>query len=215
MMADILSRDLLASRTPSELATYLGATGWRRIGEYAGARVWTIRSDGDEFEALLPVDGSVRDYGARIADLLEVLSTVEGRAELDIWRDLSTVDMDVQYIRTFPDTPSGTTPIDDGVAAFEGARNLLAAVAVAVATDMAQAVQSGRKPAAVSRFLRGVRIGPTSVGSFVLSVLTPVPAPLVPEQPLLPAAENKDDAETKAETKDKAKAKATSRRQPC
>jgi hypothetical protein len=179
MKVRILDRLALAERTQAEIAAYLRAHGWLPApgGDPA---VWFVTKDGDEFEALLP-DPAFRDYAARVGDVLGVLSIVEGRSELDVWRDMSMVTSDAQYIRAMPHTPIGTIPIEDGVAAFENARDLLAAAAASVAADRPRAVQPTRRSADVTRFMRDVKIGPTFEGSFVLSILIPVPPQLAGE----------------------------------
>jgi hypothetical protein len=175
----ILDRPALAERTQAEVAAYLRAHGWRPAPAGDPA-LWFVTKDGDEFEALLP-DPAFRDYAARVGDVLGVLSIVEDRSELDIWRDMSMVTSDAHYIRAMTHAPAGTIPIEDGVAAFENARDLLAAAAASVASDRPRAVQPTRKPADVDRFMREVKIGPTFEGSFVLSILVPVPPQLAEE----------------------------------
>ncbi len=65
--------------------------------------------------------------------------------------------------------------LDDGVQALESVRNLVMAAAYSVRSEQQKAVQPARKPAEVLRFLRDVRIGPSTEGSYVLNVHTPVP----------------------------------------
>jgi hypothetical protein len=100
----------------------------------------------------------------------------EDRSELEILGDITNVSMDVHTVRTFPpDNAPGMIGLDDGVQAFESVRNLVIAAAYTVSADRPRAVQPARKSAEVLKLLREVRIGPSSEGSFVLSVHTPVP----------------------------------------
>ncbi|WP_244875671.1 hypothetical protein [Winogradskya consettensis] len=132
--------------------------------------------EGDEFEAVQPVDSRLRDYGLRVLDILRTLAVVEGRSELEILRDISTVSMDVHSVRTFPtDRSPGMIGLDDGVQAFESLRNLILAAAYSVSAEQPKAVQPARKPAEVLRFLRDVQIGPSTEGSFVIAAHTPIP----------------------------------------
>ncbi|GAA2621154.1 hypothetical protein [Paractinoplanes durhamensis] len=184
--AQVTDRDALAARLPSELAMYLRAHNWT-IGERSGSSVlWLKVVDGEEFEALQPQESTIRDYAARVRDLLNVLAVTEDRSELEVLSDISNVSMDVHTIRTFPpDNAPGMIGIEDGVRAFESVRNLVIAAAYVVSVEQPRAVQPARKSAEVLKLLRDVRIGPPSEGSFILSVHTPVPPRLSASQPTL------------------------------
>ena len=182
--AQVTDRDALAARLPSELAMYLRARDWT-IRERSGAAIqWVKTVGGEEFEALQPQESTIRDYAARVRDLLAVLAIAEDRSELDVLSDITNVSMDVHTVRTFPpDSAPGTIGLDDGVQAFGSVRNLVVAAACAVGAERPRAVQPSRKSAEVLRLLREVRIGPPAEGSFILSVHTPVPPRLSPAQP--------------------------------
>ena len=180
--AEVTDRAALAARSPWELATYLRAHGWTILDPGGRGAQWVKTIDGEEYEALQPREVSLRDYASRVRDLLHVLALVEDRSELDVLSDITNVAMDVHSVRAFPaDTEPGTIGLDDGVQAFESVRDLMLAAAHAVTADRPQSVQPARKPADVLRFLREVRVGPTSAGSFILSVRTPIPPRLSSE----------------------------------
>jgi len=184
--AKVTDRDALAARLPSELAMFLRAHEWTVRERSSGAIRWTKTVDGEEFEVLQPVESSIRDYAARVRDLLDVVAVAEDRSELDVLHDISSISMDVHTVRTFPpDTSPGMIGLDDGVQAFESVRSLVIAAAYSVSTERPRAVQPARKSAEVLRFLREVRIGPPSEGSFLLSARTPVPPRLSATQPTL------------------------------
>jgi hypothetical protein len=166
---------------------YLRAHDWVIGQRNDTSAPWTTVVDGEEYEAVQPIESSMRDYAARVRDIVSVLAVVEGRSELDILRDMSNVSMDIHSIRTFPaDAAAGTIGLDDGVLAFESLRNLVVAAAYSVIATQPRAVQPARKPAEVLKFIRDVRIGPTAEGSFVLTVHTPIPPRLTTGQlPLL------------------------------
>jgi hypothetical protein len=107
--------------------------------------------------------------------VVQVLAVVEGRSELDVLEHISRVSTDVHLVRVFPaDEAPGMIGLDDGVQAYESLRNLITAAAYSVSAKQQRAVQPARKPAEVLDYIRGVRVGPSAVGSFVLSVHTPV-----------------------------------------
>lgn len=174
--AQVTDRAALAARSPSELAMYLRANQWGVRDRDPSGIVWVKSVDGDEFEALQPNDSGLRDYPARVRDLLSVIATVEDRSELEVLGDITSVSMDVHSVRAFPaDHGPGMISLDDGVQAYESMRNLVVAAAYAVSAEQPRAVQPTRKPTEVLRFLREVAIGSPAEGSFVLSVHTPIP----------------------------------------
>ncbi|GIF19313.1 hypothetical protein BJ973_006358 [Actinoplanes tereljensis] len=184
--AQVTDRDALAARLPSELAMYLRAHDWTIRSREGSAVQWVKTVDDEEFEALQPQESTIRDYAARVRDLLNVVAISEDRSELEVLTDISNVSMDVHTVRTFPpDNAPGMIGLDDGVQAYESVRNLVIAAAYTVSVAQPRAVQPARKSAEVLKFLRDVRIGPSAEGSFVLSVHTPVPPRLSPLQPTL------------------------------
>jgi len=174
----------LAARSPSQVALYLRTNGWQSEATDGIAVRWTNVHDRDEFEVMQPLDPGLRDYPSRVHDVVQVLALVEGRSELDILQHISRVSTDVHNVRVFPgDEPPGLIGLDDGVQAYESLRSLVTAAAWSVAAKQPRAVQPARKPSEVTDYLRGVRIGPSTEGSFVLSVHTPVPPRLSPLEP--------------------------------
>src|SRR2546421_2177571 len=180
---EVTDRAALAARSPSDLAMYLRSRNWTIRAETESAIYWIKDVEGEQYEALQPLESGVRDYGARVRDVLHVLAIAEGRSQLDVLDDISNVSMDVHLVRTFPaDSSPGMIGLDDGVQAFESLRSLFVAAAYAESSDEPRAVQPSRKPAEVLRFLRDVRIGPNKEGSFIFSVHTPIPPRLTSGQ---------------------------------
>ncbi len=178
MKVQVVDSKALSSRSPQNIISYLQSKGW--IGEpREDVARFTLNVLEDEFELLVPLSASARDYPARVRDIVRTLSTVEDRSELDIVRDLSTVGMDVSYVETFPVGPAGTAPLEDAVGAIQGLRDLVLGAATSVLSDKPRAVQPTRKPTAATELMHSVRVGPSIEGSYVLSAQLPVP-PLLP-----------------------------------
>jgi hypothetical protein len=166
----------LSACTPSDVAVYLRAREWRPATRTEIAARWIKIVDGDEYEVAQPLDSDLRDYAARVRDVVQTLALVEQVSELDILEHIAQVSTDVHLVRIFPsDEAPGMIGLDDGVHAYESLRSLVTAAAYSVSAKQPRAVQPARKPAEVLEYLRGVRIGPSAAGSFVLSVHTPVP----------------------------------------
>lgn len=172
-----LPADALAGIDPAGIGAYLDASGWRETGTYGRAVIWTRSTDGADAEVLVPHSPELRDYAARLAELVSTLSTVEQRPAADVLQDLRSPRLDVQYIRTMPDGPSGSIPLHEGYLALGGVRELLLAAATSAVSAERPTVLHGQKPPQARGFLDQVRLGQTGTGSYVLRVETPLPPP--------------------------------------
>jgi hypothetical protein len=162
---------------------YLRSRSWETRERDGSSVQWVRVVDGEEFEAVQPIDSGLRDYSIRVLDVLRVLAVVEDRSELDVLRDISNVSMDVHSIRAFPaDRPPGMIGLEDGVQVFESLRNLILAAAYSVSTEQPKAVQPARKPAEVLKLLRDVHVGPSTEGSYAITAHTPIPPRLTSGQ---------------------------------
>lgn len=159
------------------IVAYLRSTGWRESGTYVRTVVWTRDVDGAEAEVLVPDSQELRGYASRVAELVNTVASVEGRTAADVLVDLHSPTVDVQYIRTMPDGPSGTTPLHEGYLAVKGVRDLFLVAATSATSEERPTVLPGRKPAAAQGFLDQVRLGIPSKGSYVLRIETPLPPP--------------------------------------
>lgn len=172
-----LPADALTAVDLAGAAAYLRATGWEETGRYHRAVVWTAAVDGGRAEVLLPTRSGVGDYATRMADMIGTLSSVERRPEPEILRDLQSTSVDVQLVRTMPDTPPGTTPLHEGFLAVKGVRDLYLAAATSALSDQRPIVLPGKRPPDAHSFLDRTRLGQPGQGSYVLRVETPLPEP--------------------------------------
>ena len=165
----------LAAVVPTDVAGYLRASGWERTGAYGRNGVWSRQVDDEPVDVLLPESNEFRDYAALMAELLRTVADVERRGTEDILRELRFPLVDVQYVRTIPDTPSGTTPLVDGANALTGLRDLFLTAATAVALGQATPVlPAGKRPKPARDFVDSVRLGVPTAGSYVFRVETPI-----------------------------------------
>lgn len=168
---------------PAGIVAYLRESGWRETGGYGRAAIWTRLVDGAEAEVLVPVSAQLRDYPARLAELVGTLATIERRPVSEILQDLRSPWLDVQYIRMLPDGPSGSTPLHEGYLAVKGVHDLFLAAATSAVSAERPTVLPSQKPPQARGFVDQVRLGQTSRGSYVLRVETPLPREFV-EQPV-------------------------------
>jgi hypothetical protein len=160
---------------PQRISLYLTSHGWSPNDE-AGGTLWL--SHDEAFQVFVPKSRKMRGYLKFIEDGLKTLSATEERSQDRISLEISTADADVQYVRIDPEVDPGTTPIDEGVRAFESLRQWVLSGAVSASSDLPRLVQPSRKPVQALDFMRTVRLGPTLEGSYVLTVYIPIP-PLI------------------------------------
>lgn len=170
----MLDRDELADLPPEDVAAYLAAHGWQRDASQGPSEIWSLTAAGAEFDVHLPNNAELRDYPARVAEVLAALAEVETRPREEILRDLQNPRIDVQHIRLLPDAPSGTIPLHGGFLAIRGVHDLYLAAATSAVLRTTPPVLPAQRPAEAWRFVRTVRLGQTGAGSYVLRVETPL-----------------------------------------
>jgi hypothetical protein len=173
MKAQIQDPETLGAIRASDLASYLRSTGWLRFREFPERMtLWRLGEGEDAWEAAIPAPGT-RDFAEAVAQLLKVLADAEHRSQLEIFRDVSEAGSDVVRL-PLADSLSGdgTLAVERGVAAIEASRDLV--LAAACATVQKRPAHAGRRPAEASEYMNRVRLGQTEVGSFVLTIVSPV-----------------------------------------
>jgi hypothetical protein len=174
MRAKIEDTDALRALKPLELAAYLRSKGWTQQADLQGkAILWIYEGDGVESDVTVPLRREFADYALRVQEVLQTLSRVEQRSELDILRDLLTAAADLVRVRApSMDGDSGSLPLEQGVQFVERSRDMVLAAACA-ALDK-RAFFAKRKAQQAMDYLSHVRMGQTEHGSFVLTILSPV-----------------------------------------
>lgn len=165
--------------SPTDVTTYIRSIGSSRIGEFREkATIWQF---GDA-EFLVPKSRSAGDYAIRIAEMLKELSLIQQRSELEIFYDISLSGYDVCRFRNSSDeTRAGTLPLINSVDFLSASRDVL--LSAACSAYSAKLNYPSRKPTIAENYLRTVRMA-AERGSFVLTLLAPVPPILMPSQQL-------------------------------
>lgn len=170
---DIRDVGALATLRPLEVAAYLKAKGWLAQPSAAASSVWTKAIADDEFEVVVPLDQSQRDFALRMGELLHTVAIAEGRSQGDVYSDLLTTYADVIRIRIDdPELSDGTLPIDTHAQAAQKVRDLL--LAAACSALQRRAVWHRRKPTQAVDQVRKLRVGQTERGSYIITVISPV-----------------------------------------
>jgi hypothetical protein len=171
MRARIQDAHALRAVTPAGLAAYVLAEGWKRVERFGDhSDVW-MRMGSPEL--IVPGTDALADYATVVSEILRLLADAEGRDELQVYRDLASADRDVIRVRSASSDDDGSIAIGVGVDMVIQARDMLQASACA-ATEPRAAYRAGRVKEAAS-YMDRVRMGQTEQGSFVVTMLAPVP----------------------------------------
>ncbi len=170
----------LATLEPHQVEAYLRSRGWHRSAQLdRKGEVWTVSTEGEEFELLLALDRTLRDYRTRIAEAFSTLQAVEDRPLLEIAMDVRRTMADaMRFCAEGPSIASGSMPVDAASALVAGCRDVVLAAACA-ALDK-RPVFPNRKPVKALEYMERVILEAPRAGSFQLTLLSPVPPALVP-----------------------------------
>jgi hypothetical protein len=173
--ATSLSKIDAAALRPAEVQLYLAGRGWKSepYGTQGKGLLFHLPSI-PEAELLLPLKRDLSDYAIRMEDLVVTLATVEQRPVIEVLNDLSGPKGDVFRLRVAGSVASmGNLPLDEAINLIEGGRRLLASAAQSLLRPEPLQPQRIFKPA--ETFLKSCRLGQTERGSFVATILAPVP----------------------------------------
>jgi hypothetical protein len=174
MKVRILDKPALEAISPAALRAYLVYEGWRQLepfGEFS--EVYTRSDDRPVSELVVPASTAIADYASAVGQALHFLAGFENRDELAIYGDLVRADRDVIRVRAPEADNDGSIGIDPGVELVSHARDMLASAACA-ALEPRAAYQLGKVQKAED-YMRRVRLGQTEEGSFVITLLAPIP----------------------------------------
>lgn len=178
MKADIVDQPALAAIAPPALAAYVRGEGWawtEPFGEFSD-----VYSLAGVAELIIPRTDTLTDYTSVVGDILRRLAEFEGRDQLQVYRDLVGAERDVIRVRAPHAEDDGSVRIDAGVEIVSQARDMLLAAACS-AHDPRQSYRAGKVKEAGS-YMDRVRLGQTEHGSFIVTLLAPVPPSLTIDQ---------------------------------
>ncbi|MGH7222651.1 MAG: hypothetical protein ACRELF_05450, partial [Gemmataceae bacterium] len=185
MKVHIHEQEIFKNLNPVEIASYLRSTGWHDMASKPNhSSTWRKTINSESLELLLPLNRAIGDFASRMADVVSDLAAVEQRSQLEILTDLQTAGADVMRVRLRnPESANGTLPIEQGVPLVDNTRELL--LAGACAAVQPRPYFATRKPDQANQFLSNLRLGQSERGSYVLTILSPVPPHLAPANGVL------------------------------
>jgi hypothetical protein len=176
MKAHIMDTEALCAISPAAIAAFARSENWFKVEGY-GAHADVYAGTGRP-EIVVPRTDLLADYASVVSRLIEVFATCRGSDELAVYRDLVSADRDVVRVRVLGTENDGSVALDAGVRIVAQAREMLLAAACA-----ARSPQPVYRPHAIQEaddYMRRVKLGQTEHGSFVVTLLAPVPPLLEP-----------------------------------
>lgn len=161
--------------TPRAVNSYLRSKGWERDGEWRGANVWRLSS---RARLLVPPSFEYEDDTELLQQAIQRIAACEERPVHNVTLDIAEPNVDAQYYRTYPNTPSGTIPLPSGVKATRSIQILMRSAADTVEKGPHLLV-TGHSSSIVSTFLHRVMLATAAPGSYILTARVPIDA-LVP-----------------------------------
>lgn len=171
MKAHILDDEALRAISPAALAAFARSEGWLKTEPF-GAHA-DVYAGANRPEIVLPRTDRLADYASSVSRLIGYFAKATDRDELATYRDLVGADRDVVRVRSTSHDDDGSIPLDAGVKIVEQSRDMLLAAACAARSPQPLFRAGANREA--SEYMRRVRLGQTEHGSFVVTLLAPVP----------------------------------------
>lgn len=167
--------DGVADLGAGALAKYLAVTGWEMVRENSGvSSVWSL--PGENASLMLPADPEFGDYSRRLADALDVISSIHRVRGQALVLEIASASSDILMLRADQFSADGTIPLREAEGLLQGARKMLTAAALAAVSPKANFGPA--RPAAVKEFVDDdVRMGHTMHGSFIITILARIDEP--------------------------------------
>jgi hypothetical protein len=158
-----------------QMADYLISMGWRLEEQISNkATIWD--SPDGRHEIWVPLRRDFRDFQRVLESSFLTLEEAEGRPLQSVLRDMALRWADVTRFRVNTGNfGTGSIPLPAGMKLLDAARDIISA-SVRWLTEK-KAVYYTRPHERVSEFLRHLQMGQTEVGSFVLTVISPLAEP--------------------------------------
>lgn len=172
-------QDLSALR-PEDVQLYLTSRGWQMESTTPTAKATAYRfADEPDAEVLLPRNREIADYALRMGDVVQMIAAVEQRSIREVLADLSGPPADVIRLGiTAPESSLGTLPLEEGIRLVQGGRDILLAAACSAHHPQPFYPRQSFKEA--MEFLATCRLGQTERGSFIATIIAPVPPQIEP-----------------------------------
>jgi hypothetical protein len=171
MKATLNDWEALSAISTASIHAYLKSQDWTRFRDFGDRGVvYGLR---DNYEVFAPGSPQLADYAESVSRVISTLAKAEDRDELAVYRDLSSADRDLIRFRAPDADDDGSIDLDVGVDLVQQCRDALLAAACSTSAPK-RFYRSGSNSKATD-YLKSVRLGQTEQGSFVVTMLSPVP----------------------------------------
>ncbi|WP_280392994.1 hypothetical protein [Nocardia brasiliensis] len=157
--------------TPANIAQFLATRDWTCQRDRTFDQVWVLGGGAEDRarSVLLPRDPSFVDYGRRLREALEAITSTYGWALAELAEQVAAVHADLFFVRVDQKMVDGTIPLRQASALLENIDQMIRAAAVSAHNPHSSG--RGRIPDFVNEFLNDdIRMGHTKKGSFVITV---------------------------------------------
>ncbi len=171
MRAQIIDADALRAVSPISLAAFARSEGWSKAspyGDHANVYVSSSRAD-----IIIPTTNHLADYASAVSRLIGIFAEITDQDELVTFRNLIESERDVVRVRAHGNEDDGSIALDRGVKLINHAQEMLLAAACSVKSPQPLYRAGANREA--TDYMREVRLGQTEHGSFVVTLLSPVP----------------------------------------
>lgn len=175
MKVEIRDREALSSLTILSVRAYLNSRGWVAEGEWGNrATIYSTENDGRRWEYLCPLRDTIADYADSMAEAVEILATVEGRSQLEVFQDLAGTGADVIHLRSVNGLSKEPLSLRQNAEMFNDAYDMLASAARAA--EKPKAAFRGTISREVAGYLDEVQPLPGFHEGYILTLHSLVPA---------------------------------------
>lgn len=159
--------------SPLALSAYAQSAGWSRTESFGGNS--DVYTNPQLPEIIIPRTQNLGDYIQVVTQLIKIFAEVAEVDETALYNDLVLADRDVTRVTVNDEFDDGTIDLVRGLGLIRGSRGLLLAVAHSLLEPRAVYHTGSNREA--NELLRGIRIGQTERGSYVVTLLSPVILP--------------------------------------
>ena len=175
MKVEIRDQEALSSLRILSVRAYLNSRGWVAEGEWGNrATIYSTENGGRRWEYLCPLRDTIADYAESMAEAVDILATVEGRSQLEVFQDLAGTGADVIHLRSANGQSKEALSLRQNAEMFNDAYDMLASAARAA--EKPKAAFRGAISRDVAGYLDEVQPLPVFHEGYVLTLHSPVPA---------------------------------------
>jgi hypothetical protein len=178
MKTQIIDADALRAISTTALIAFARTEGWSKVesfGDHADVYAGPNRP-----EIIIPRTERLADYPAVVSQLIDIFASTTDQDEMVAYRNLIGADSDVVRVRAIGADDDGSVPLEAGVKIVSQARDMLLAAACSVRAPQPLYRAGANKEA--NDYMQRVKLGQTEHGSFVVTLLSPVPPSLTSSQ---------------------------------